>query len=159
METAADGSRLWIRISGAATLKLATAISDCLADFSDQDIGEVWIELSGCERLDSTFAGTLVGLAQKHRQENGPAVHVNNPSAACLRSLRQMHLEEILCVDCCPVPASADWKPYQPTGPSRDRLAKTVILAHEDLASAHPENKEFGRLAEGFKRGGGRPQD
>lgn len=148
--TAACGGQLWIKVSGPAGMNLAPQLLASLEQRPHQTCCEVWIDLAECTSLDSTFAGTLVGLVQKAARGRLPTLHLNNPSERCRKNLQQMHLQQLFVIDSGPLPAEADWQVAQMDDAEHPDMTGVVVRAHEDLAAADPRNEEFRRIAEAF---------
>ncbi len=152
IETARSENRIWVRISGSGTFKIAPALRDFVSKFIEQASSEVYIDLSGCRWLDSTCLGSLVGLLRTSQPGRRLQIHLNSPSESCLDSLRRMHLDQLFLIESLPLPDSADWEPIVAEDVAREQMADVVIRAHEDLASADPRNEHFGRIAKTFRK-------
>ena len=59
----------------------------------------VYVDLSQCRYMDSTFIGLLVAIDKKLQKGSGGRLHVVQPSAECLDLLRQLGLQEFLVIE------------------------------------------------------------
>lgn len=150
IETSHHGACPWVKISGRATMPLAPSFLQCLNQLSQGQPPGIWVDLSCCEHLDSTFAGSLIGFSQKGRAGSRPPLHLNAPSPACRELFERMHLDSHLLLEDAPAPAA--WQAYAISDGARCEMAEVVIQAHQNLADSDPRNQEFGRIAEAFRR-------
>lgn len=137
----------WIRCIGKGSFKN----SPCLKEFADQRIqqGErlIVIDLAACTGMDSTFMGTLAGIASRLSAFEGAAVHIANADDRNRRSLEDLGLDFLLEIN----PDPAPWlghiaeirqrlvpAPSQPTGKSQN--SKLVLDAHLTLSDLNDQN-------------------
>ncbi len=152
IETSRCGEEVWIRICGRATFQMAPTLRDFVTHLDGEAVTDIRIDLSGCDWLDSTFSGTLVGLTLQSQPCDHPPIHLNSPSESCLCNLRQMRLDKLFQIESLPLPASGEWQPLAAVSVGKESLSKVIVQAHEDLASADPHNAHFARVAETFRR-------
>ncbi len=152
IETGSSPRTLWVRVSGAATMKIAPAFLDCIQRGTREPPADVLLDLSGCTWLDSTFIGSLVQVSQSAASSCSWRFHLCNPSEACLNTLGKMSMIRLFNVHSDPAPKAMCWSPWVTRETSRDALAETVIHAHERLADVDPGNREFRRVADVFRR-------
>lgn len=114
-----------------------------LKAFAEKIIGlghrEFVVDLKDCELMDSTFMGTLAGIAL--RLGDSGRISVIRANARNLQVLANLGLDRILSIGgsepAAPPKASLqDAAEAHPETAERD----TIIEAHENLAAAHPEN-------------------
>ena len=103
IETATLATTAWVRISGPATLKIAPSFIHCLRGVTQGDVSEAKVELSTCQWLDSTFAGSLIGFLN-HARERALHFSLSNPSDRCLRTLEKLHLHKLFDMNFEPSP-------------------------------------------------------
>lgn len=151
IETSRCGEEVWIRICGRATFQMAPTLRDFVTHLDGDAVSGIRIDLSGCDWLDSTFSGTLVGLTLDSRPCDHPAIHLNRPSESCLGNLRQMHLDKLFEIESLPPPGSDEWQPLAVEGVPQECLQEVLVQAHENLASADPQNAHFARVAKAFR--------
>ncbi len=151
VETSKCANGLWIRISGPGTLKIAPALQTFVREHFTELISDLYVDLSGCSWLDSTCTGSLVGMRRSSSCEGQPRFHLNSPSAACLESLRRMHLDTLFHIESLPMPEHVEWQPLVEDQVSDGQAAEVVIEAHQQLASADPRNENFAQIAKAFR--------
>ena len=108
----------------------------------------VVMDLGGCGGMDSTFMGTLAGLATCLSKAGGGALHVAAPGERNRVSLEELGLGAMLAVD----PPDAPWRGRMEEAraglvalgeapPMTDRQrAEQVLEAHRVLSAAHGPN-------------------
>lgn len=142
----------WIRCEG----KGSFLNSSLMKAFGDERIsaGEtrVVVDLGCCAGMDSTFMGTLAGLAARLSAIEGGVLQIADPGERNRRSLEDLGLDFLMEVD----PAVAVWrgqvdsirgelKPPQPSSAlGRIQRARHVLDAHQNLSELNESNaREF----------------
>lgn len=162
----------WIRCEGKGSFVNSTDVKS----FGDERIagGEtrLVIDLGSCTGMDSTFMGTMAGLAARISAKSGGVLQVADVSERNRKSLEDLGLDFLMEID----PPAADWrgrvdevrcalKPQGKQGllPSLDR-ARHVLDAHKTLSGVNEANaREFDgvvktleeQVAENRTQGGG----
>lgn len=106
------------------------------------------VDLGDCLGMDSTFMGTLAGMAARLSAADGGRLHVADPGERNRNSLEDLGLDFLLDID----PPEAPWRGKIPEirrvlepmergggGGERERVVH-VLEAHRTLADANPEN-------------------
>ena len=110
------------------------------------DVPAVFVDLSRCRYMDSTFIGLLVAIDRKLQRGLGGRLHVVDPSPESLDLLRQLGLLEILVVQ------TGGLNPPAMRGldsPAERPGAEFVLRAHEALMESSEEaRKKFALLRE-----------
>lgn len=150
----------WIRCEG----KGSFLNSPIVKSFGDERIaaGEnlLVVDLGGCTGMDSTFMGTLAGLAARISVKSGE-MHVAEAGERNRASLEDLGLDFMMVID----PPAADWRgrldeirsglrPRDKQGalPSIDR-ARHVLEAHKTLSSVNDSNaRVFENVVETLER-------
>ena len=111
----------------------------------------VFIDLSACTYMDSTFIGLLVAMDKKLRRVSGARLQLLRPSAPCREILSQIGLQDYLVIqaDGMPLPAVMEELSGSPERPGADFILK----AHEALMETSEEaKKKFALLKETLER-------
>lgn len=151
----------WIRCEGKGSFLNSTE----LKAFGDERIaaGEklLVVDLSACTGMDSTFMGTLAGLASRISAKPGGALHVADAGERNRTSLEDLGLDFMMEID----PPSAPWRGQvdvirqslksqsAKTGglPSMER-ANHVLNAHKNLSAINRKNaQEFKNVVEALE--------
>ena len=103
----------------------------------------VVIDLAGCEWLDSTFAGWLVGLQRRMSRIPGGSVTLCHCGDRCKGSLERMKLTGLFNFENVEVPTETQPIPCTTSDqPSKEEL-KLMLAAHETLAGVSAENEQI----------------
>jgi len=133
------GRTVWLKVNGRGTFQSSPGVKEFVKQMIRRGHREFVVDLDACELMDSTFMGTLAGVALRLRdigQGGLRAVNVNDRNAALLENLG---LDHLFAVETGHL-ADAPEKLRQPD-PVRDEDPKeTVLQAHEALIEADAQN-------------------
>jgi anti-sigma B factor antagonist len=108
---------------------------------------EFVVDLRNCPVMDSTFMGTLAGIALRLREIGQGNLHVTNLNERNSDLLRNLGLDQLFAIDLCGIdglekPDREEAKAIETANPGQDRSkqAQTMLEAHEALVEASPEN-------------------
>jgi anti-anti-sigma regulatory factor len=115
-----------------------------------RDVPAVFVDLSRCLYMDSTFIGLLVAIDKKLQKGSGGRLHVMDAGAECLDLLRQLGLQEILLLETGGVSAP----PMKSLDAPAERPgAEFVLRAHEALMESSDEaRRKFSVLRDVLER-------
>jgi anti-anti-sigma regulatory factor len=138
----------WIRLEG----KGSFLNSPALKAFGDARIaaGEnrMVVDLAACTGMDSTFMGTLAGLAARLSASEGGGLMIAEPGGRNRRSLEDLGLDFLMELD----PPAAAWRgrvdairsalhaPQPADALGRSQRSRHVLDAHENLSSINDRN-------------------
>ncbi len=139
MQVGLSGPAVWIRVIGRGSFQNSGGIKQVAAKMSALGRREFIIDLKDCELMDSTFMGTLAGIALK--LGDGGRMSVIRANARNRQVLTNLGLDRILSLaDIAPAaPPQDTLRDIEGLPPEKaDRAA--IIEAHENLVAANPEN-------------------
>jgi anti-sigma B factor antagonist len=90
-----DGKSALFKIVGTGTYQSAVGFKITYTELLAEGVTEFIIDLGECEHLDSTFLGTILGLALQLRQLPLGHVHVINPNDMIRSLFRGTGLDQI----------------------------------------------------------------
>lgn len=138
----------WIRCEGKGSFLNSPAIKG----FGDERIsaGErcLVVDLGACTGMDSTFMGTLAGIAMRLTAKVGGVLQIADTGARNRRSLEDLGLDFLMEID----PPETAWQnqidqirtdlkpPQKLTVPGQIQRAMHVLEAHQVLADANDKN-------------------
>lgn len=96
---------LWIRCSGRGSFSNSPVVKSLGDDYIASGGRLIVIDLETCSGIDSTFMGTLAGLARRLMPMGG-AVQIAFPSERCLCALEGLGLDALLSIE----PPAAPWR-------------------------------------------------
>ncbi len=138
----------WIRFEGKGSFVNSPAVKA----FGDARItaGEtcIVVDLAACTGMDSTFMGTLAGMAARLSAIGGGGLQIAEPGERNRRSLEDLGLDFLMEID----PPSAAWRgrvdairgclhrPQMPSSPGRLQRALHLLESHQTLSGLNDKN-------------------
>lgn len=140
VKVAVVGPSVWIQVTGRGSFQNSTGLKDLAAKMTERGHREFVIDLKGCELMDSTFMGTLAGIAL--RLGDGGLVKVVRANPRNRQVLSNLGLDRILTLEDAPPapPSDINLRDASVQPPPRQTERDTIIQAHENLVAANPEN-------------------
>lgn len=151
---------LWIRCNGRGCFINSPSLKAIADKYLEQGGKQIVVDLEMCPGVDSTFMGTLAGVARRCMAAEG-AVQVASPTGRTRAAMESLGLDMLLELD----PAEAFWKadveerraalakqaaasPVEEGLTDKDRT-RHVLDAHNALRSMNAKNDEtFGYVCE-----------
>ena len=133
------GRDVWVKVEGRGTFQNSPGVKEFVKRMIDRGQRNFIVDLGKCELMDSTFMGTLAGIALRLREigEGGlHAINVNDRNGSLLESLG---LDQLFSVDS----GSGNFAPpeLKQAAAAGTADAKNVVLsAHEALVEADAAN-------------------
>ncbi|MDC0088286.1 STAS domain-containing protein [Akkermansiaceae bacterium] len=138
----------WIRCEGKGSFKNSPRLKDWCESEIKNGATCIVIDLEACKGMDSTFMGTLAGLAMRLQKIPAGQMQVVDPGDKNLNSLEGLGLDSLMQID----PADATWQsnvseirsklePCQPDVAPLDQ-GSDILEAHKKLCEADIRNKE-----------------
>ena len=135
---------VWVRVEGKGTFLNSGGVKDFAKEMINRGHREFVVDLKNCPVMDSTFMGTLAGIALRLREFGQGNLHVINLNERNSDLLNNLGLNQLFAVDMCGIKAAdAPTKPLDGVGtPPIDRVTQTetMLEAHQALVAAAPEN-------------------
>ncbi len=140
-----------IRVQGKGSFQNSTGIKKFANAMIDRGHRNFVVDLADCPVMDSTFMGTLTGVALRLHGIGQGELHVINPNERNTNLLEGLGLDQILSLEGSDGPASNDCAsahpeakdalPVEAAAPVDKRtVTETMIAAHQALVDADPEN-------------------
>jgi len=135
---------VWIRVEGKGSFLNSSGAKEFAKEMINRGFREFVVDLLNCPAMDSTFMGTLAGIALRLRELGQGNLYVININERCHDLLRNLGLDQLFSID----PNGLNWNPeteqLSPADPEtsgdRKSTAKTMLEAHQALVAADPEN-------------------
>lgn len=137
---------VWVKIKGRGSFQNSAGLKEYVGRMMRRGHHDYVVDLQDCEQMDSTFMGTLAGVALRLRESGQGGlrtINVNERNAGLLCSLG---LDQIFSVEeadgglSAPV-APQSLQPPESGEPGTFDPQKTAIEAHEALVKADPANE------------------
>jgi anti-anti-sigma factor len=123
---------VWIRVEGKGNFQNSTPLKEFAREMLGRGHRDFVVDLKGCPLMDSTFMGTLAGIALKTRAEGSGGLHIVNLNERNLDLLCNLGLDQLMRLDappagpvlngeavCLDMPAQADKSVEAPTPKTR----------------------------------------
>lgn len=156
---------VWIRVEGKGSFLNSGGVKDFAREMIQRGHREFVVDLKNCPVMDSTFMGTLAGIALKLRELGQGHLHVTNLNDRNGDLLRNLGLDQLFSIDLCGLKSLGEEelaKSIDATAASsgdRKAQARTMIEAHEALVEASSENlSKFKDVLEYLKQDLKRPE-
>src|SRR4051812_26166216 len=138
-----------VRVEGKGSFLNSTGLKEFAKEMINRGFREFAIDLKNCPVMDSTFMGTLAGIALRLRELGQGALHVINLNERNSDLLANLGLDQLFCIEARPVasPAaaaavapSAAQVPLVSASPDKVTQAQTMLEAHEACVEANGAN-------------------
>jgi len=133
------GRTVWLKVNGRGTFQNSPGVKEFVKQMIQRGHRQFVVDLGSCELMDSTFMGTLAGVALRLREigQGGlRAVNVNVRNASLLENLGLDQLFSVETGHAADAPATLrQAEPVQ-----EDDAKETVLEAHEALIEADAHN-------------------
>jgi len=138
----------WIRSEGKGSFHTSPALKKCAESEIDRGVKLLVVDLAGCTGMDSTYMGTLAGLAMRLMKVPGGQLQIAEPGERNRKSLEGLGLDSLMQID----PPDAQWRgrideirsKLVPVGLENNKpaAAPEVLEAHKKLCEADEKNRE-----------------
>ncbi|MCX6967616.1 MAG: STAS domain-containing protein [Verrucomicrobia bacterium] len=135
---------VWVRVEGKGSFLNSSGLKEFAREMINRGHREFVVDVKNCPVMDSTFMGTLAGIALRLREIGQGNLHVTNLNSRNGDLLRNLGLDQLFARDLGGVTPPKEVAEAQPiesgAGPDRVAQAQTMLEAHEALVEAAPEN-------------------
>ena len=135
-----QGKTVWVKVAGRGSFQNSPGVKEFVLKMIQRGHREFVVDLKACELMDSTFMGTLAGVALRLReigQGHLRTVNVNERNASLLENLGLDHLFEVNTGNSVDAPATLE-APSEKI--DRTDAKENVLSAHEALVAADSAN-------------------
>jgi anti-sigma B factor antagonist len=135
-----NGPAVWVRVEGRGSFLNSGNLKEFAQEMVTRGYREFVIDLQNCAMMDSTFMGTMAGVALRLRELGHGhlrIVHCGNRSRDLLSGLG---LDQIISIQSNGSAAPQCQSLGKEAEPGKGEQAKTMLDAHEALCEAAPEN-------------------
>lgn len=131
----------YVRVHGRGTFKMGPSLKEFGMAAVDRGCTRILVEMADCTGMDSTFMGTLAGLAVQIEKCSGAVILLNATEKNKLL-IKMLGLTRLVKFDVdigaeTNMPAMAERLPVQN---DKRELTEVMIHAHEVLVDVAPEN-------------------
>jgi anti-sigma B factor antagonist len=145
IQVGVNGPAVWVRVEGKGNFLNSGNLKEFAREMVDRGYREFVIDLGNCVMMDSTFMGTMAGMALRLKELGHGHLHVVHCGTRSLELLTGLGLDQLFDIhpngavapQCeelagkAAAAADADQKRQQ---------ARTMLEAHEALCEVAPDN-------------------
>ena len=133
------GRTVWLKVTGRGTFQNSPEVKEFVKQMIQRGHREFVIDLDACELMDSTFMGTLAGVALRLREIGQGALRAVNVNVRNATLLENLGLDQLFAVETGHAPeAPSTLRQADPVG--EEGAKKMVLEAHEALIEADAHN-------------------
>jgi anti-anti-sigma regulatory factor len=141
---------VWVRVEGKGSFFNSSGLKDFAQAKVTRGNRQFVVDLQECPVMDSTFMGTLAGIALRLREMGQGALHLIRLNDRNGNLLRNLGLDQLFTLGLGELELPGEWQtaidtarplPEEPAQPDRKEQAQTMLEAHEALVQAAPENR------------------
>lgn len=122
----------------------STGLKEFAKEMINRGFREFAIDLKNCPVMDSTFMGTLAGIALRLRELGQGMLRVTNLNERNHDLLANLGLDQLFCIEArdgaVPPENSVAQVPLVSAAPDKVTQAKTMLEAHEACVEANEAN-------------------
>ena len=132
---------VWVRVEGKGSFLNSGGVKDFARAMISRGHREFVVDLKNCPVMDSTFMGTLAGVALRLRELGQGHLHVINLNERNTDLLSNLGLDQLFTMGLAELQATAaPVMPLNSAAPDHTAQAETMLEAHQALVNAAPEN-------------------
>jgi anti-anti-sigma regulatory factor len=133
---------VWVRVEGKGSFLNSTGLKEFAKEMINRGFREFAVDLKNCTVMDSTFMGTLAGVALRLRELGQGNLRVTNLNERNSDLLSNLGLDQLFLIEVrnsVPVMAAAQ-TPLAASAPDKTAQAQTMLEAHEACVEANEAN-------------------
>jgi anti-sigma B factor antagonist len=139
-----NGPTVWIKVEGKGSFLNSGNLKEFAREMVDRGYREFVIDLENCAMMDSTFMGTMAGVALRLKELGQGHLHVIHCGDRSRELLSGLGLDQVFSIHVDGA-TSPECKSFQrdasaPAAQDKKEQAQTMLEAHEALCQAAPEN-------------------
>jgi anti-anti-sigma factor len=137
-----SGPEVWIRVEGRGSLQNSPALKDFCSKLIAGGRGKFIVDLKNCPAMDSTFMGTLAGLAIRLRDNGAGRLWVVNRNERNTDLLADLGLDPLFSAE--PLPSEEAQECTQAIHHAADKASTRKVMheAHDVCVAVDPRNAD-----------------
>ena len=145
IQVGVNGPAVWVRVEGKGNFLNSGNLKEFAQEMVNRGYREFVIDLENCAMMDSTFMGTMAGVALRLKELGHGHLHVVHCGNRSHDLLSGLGLDQIFSIHSngSPAPVCESLSPAagaEPPAESKKEQAQTMLEAHQALCEAAPEN-------------------
>lgn len=140
-----NGDAVWVKVEGRGTFLNSGSLKEFTREMVNRGYREFMIDLSNCAMMDSTFMGTMAGIALRLKELGHGHLHVVHCGDRSRELLTGLGLDQIFSIqgNGAEAPACRDLSQAKNgAAPSvaKHEQAREMLDAHQALCEVAPQN-------------------
>ena len=143
IQVGVNGPAVWVKVEGKGSFLNSGNLKEFAQEMVNRGYREFIIDLENCAMMDSTFMGTMAGVALRLKELGHGHLHVVHCGTRSRELLSGLGLDQIFSIhsngaaspECSRLEGDRDAVQQQ-----KMEQARTMLDAHEALCQAAPEN-------------------
>ena len=133
---------VWVRVEGKGSFLNSTGLKEFAKEMINRGFREFAVDLKTCPVMDSTFMGTLAGIALRLRELGQGNLRVTNLNERNNDLLGNLGLDQLFIIEARGDDASVPTAqvPLAAAAPDKVTQAQTMLEAHEACVEANEAN-------------------
>jgi anti-sigma B factor antagonist len=144
IQVGVNGPTVWVRVQGRGSFLNSGNLKEFAREMVERGYREFIIDLANCLMMDSTFMGTMAGVALRLKELGRGHLHVIHCGERSRDLLSGLGLDQLFNIhsdgESAPECESLKRQANGVDENQKDAQARTMLEAHEALCEAVPEN-------------------
>lgn len=142
IQVGVNGPAVWVKVEGKGSFLNSGNLKEFAREMVNRGYREFIIDLENCAMMDSTFMGTMAGVALRLKELGHGHLHVVHCGTRSHELLSGLGLDQIFEIHTngASAPQCQILKDEAKGEAPKEETAKTMLDAHEALCEAAPEN-------------------
>ncbi len=147
IQVGVNGPSVWVRVAGRGSFLNSGSLKEFAREMVNRGFRDFVFDLQDCVMMDSTFMGTMAGMALRLKELGQGRLHVIHCGERSRDLLSGLGLDQIFDIRAngavapeCSALAKANGTPSEASADAKREQAGTMLEAHEALCQAAPEN-------------------
>lgn len=144
IQVGVNGPAVWVKVQGKGSFLNSGSLKQFAQEMVSRGYREFIIDLEECAGMDSTFMGTMAGVALRLRELGQGHLHVVHCGNRSLELLSGLGLDQIFEIHtngaASPECRQINERARDAVEREKSEQARTMLEAHEALCEAAPEN-------------------
>ena len=147
IQVGVNGSVVWVRVAGRGSFLNSGSLKEFAREMVNRGYREFVFDLEECVMMDSTFMGTMAGMALRLKELGEGSLHVIHCGERSRELLSGLGLDQIFDIQVdgaeapqCEALTQTNGDPAEKLTTAKREQVGTMIEAHEALCQAAPKN-------------------
>jgi anti-anti-sigma regulatory factor len=142
IQVGVNGQAVWVKVEGKGTFLNSGDFKQFTREMVNRGYRDFIIDLENCATMDSTFMGTMAGVALRLKELGHGHLHVIHCGQRSRDLLTGLGLDQLFTIQAngADAPACEALEKAGEPGDSRHEHQRDMLAAHEALCEAAPQN-------------------